>query len=319
MQIVDFSSAHAQQAMRLAKLNYDEERRFVPALPFIDEMPSLLPFAENGLGVAAIEGNELLGFLCCCEPFDNAFSIKGLRGVFSPMGANGTVIENRMNIYARLYKAVGEKWVKTGAASHAVCLYAHDLDAQAMFFRYGFGMRTVDAIRELDEITTPSCEGYTFSELAPEDALDVLNLENMLHRSHNDSPFFMYRREHSESDFMEYYLTYKPTCFVAENNGQYVAFILAEVEGENFIKDVPGYYHITGAFCMPEHRRKGLSQKLLGMLIQKINALGYSLLGTDYESINPLGSGFWQRYFDAYTYGVVRRIDESVLTLNISG
>ena len=40
---------------------------------------------------------------------------------------------------------------------------------------------------------------------------------------------------------------------------------------------------------------------------------GYTRLGVDFESFNPSGSGFWLKHFSAYTFGVVRRIDESVL------
>ena len=36
-------------------------------------------------------------------------------------------------------------------------------------------------------------------------------------------------------------------------------------------------------------------------------------LGVDFESINPSAYGFWSKDFNAYTYGVVRRIDESVI------
>lgn len=64
---------------------------------------------------------------------------------------------------------------------------------------------------------------------------------------------------------------------------------------------------------MPEHRGKGLNQKLLSMLIQKLKAKGYTRLGVDFESLNPTAYGFWLKYFDAYTHSVVRRIDEKIL------
>jgi hypothetical protein len=51
----------------------------------------------------------------------------------------------------------------------------------------------------------------------------------------------------------------------------------------------------------------------LNVLTQKLKTQGYTRLGVDYESFNPSGSGFWQKHFDAYTYGVVRRIDEGAL------
>lgn len=40
---------------------------------------------------------------------------------------------------------------------------------------------------------------------------------------------------------------------------------------------------------------------------------GISLLGVDFESINPPASAFWNRHFTSYTCGVVRRIDEHIL------
>ena len=73
MRIVDFTAAHVAQAARIAKQNYEEERGHVPALPPVDEIPDLTPYAENGLGVAAYEDGAMVGFLCCVSPFENAF------------------------------------------------------------------------------------------------------------------------------------------------------------------------------------------------------------------------------------------------------
>jgi len=47
--------------------------------------------------------------------------------------------------------------------------------------------------------------------------------------------------------------------------------------------------------------------------LKKLKSLGYTRLGVDYESINPSGSGFWLKYFTAYTHSVVRRIDETAI------
>ena len=150
MQIIDFTTTHAAQAAKIAIHNYMEERGHVPALPPIDVVPDLTAFAENSLGVAAFDNGELVGFLCAVGPFKNAFRSTDAVGVFSPMGANGAVGSKRAEVYARMYQAAGEKWAKTGASSHAVCLYAHDKEAQEQFYRYGFGLRCIDAIRSMD-------------------------------------------------------------------------------------------------------------------------------------------------------------------------
>ena len=314
MQIVDFNIAHIEQAAQIAKQNYEDERRFVPALPLIDSVPDLTPYAKNNLGVAAFEGDTMVSFLCSVTPFKNAFRSTNATGVFSPMGANGAIGESRAKVYARMYQAAGEKWARAGASSHAVCLYAHDKEVQEQFFRYGFGLRCIDAIRAMDDVAAPPCDGYVFSELADGEAIDVLPLENMLHRSHLDSPFFMYKAEHSETDWLEYWERCKPICFTAKHESQLVAFILAELDGENFIKDTAGYSHITGLYCLPEHRGRGVSQRLLKLLSHKLKSNGYTRFGVDFESINPSGSAFWLKYFAAYTYSVVRRIDEHAIT-----
>lgn len=313
MQIVDFTVDHIKAAVQLAKQNYEDERAYVPALPPVDRLLDLNPYVENGLGVAAFEGGTMIGFLCSVPAFKNAFCSTDAIGVFSPIGASGAIGENRAKIYARLYQAAGKKWVRAGASSHAICLYAHHREVQEQFFRYGFGLRCVDAIRGMDEIIVTPCEGYSFSELAPKEILEVLPLENMLDESYIDSPFFMFRAKESEAVFLTKYEDFQSVYFTAKFEGKIVAFVRAELDGENFICNTPGYLHVKGAYCLPEHRGKGLNQKLLSMLMQKLKTKGYTRLGVDFESLNPTAYGFWLKYFDAYTHSVVRRIDERIL------
>jgi len=314
MKIADFTAAHIEQAVKIAKQNYDTERGFVPALPPVDQWPDLNHLTKNNLGVTALDGGDVVGFLCSYGFWNNAWDIPGLRHVYSPMGANGTVPENREKIYARLYQAAGEKWASIGAASHGVCLYAHDTEGHEQFFRYGFGMRTVDAIRRIDKFTAPICDSYDFSELATEDVLEILPLENMLKNGFIYSPTFMYKIPGDKSEFLNNYNNCKSIYSVARRDGKIVAFIRAEHDGQTFIQNTQGYIHINAAFCLPEHRGIGLNQNLLNVLLIKLKEKGYIRLGVDYESINPSAYGFWSKEFNAYTYGVVRRIDEAALS-----
>ena len=314
MQIVDFTSAYIDKAVQIARQNYEAERGFALMLPPVEKWPDLNPFADNGLGVAAIDGGDVVGFLCGGGVWNNAWGIPGLRNVFSPMHANGTIPENRVNIYARLYQAAGDKWTRAGAASHGVCLYAHDAESQAQFYRYGFGMRCIDAIRFIDDsIEAPHCDGYTFAELSPDELAEAYPLEKLLDRGYIESPFFMYREPDSQARFLEKAALSHPIYFVSRHKGQTVAFIRAELEGETFIQDAPGYLHCKGLYCLPEHRGRGISQNLLKLLTLRLKEQGYTRLGVDFESINPSGSGFWLKYFTAYTHSVVRRIDENAI------
>jgi hypothetical protein len=113
MKIIDFTHKHIEQAQLLAAQNYEKERLYTPALPTKAQCLDLRWFAENGMGVAAIDGDNLVGFLCGTTTFQNAFRSTDAVGVFSPMSANAAVRENRAAIYARMYQAVGAKWVKS--------------------------------------------------------------------------------------------------------------------------------------------------------------------------------------------------------------
>ena len=312
--IVDFTAAHIGQAAKIAKQTYEQERGDVPALPSIDAVPGLASYAENGLGVAAFERDAMVGFLCAAGPFENAFGSTDAAGVFSPMGANAAIGEARAKTYALMYQAAGEKWARAGAASHGICLYAHDTEAQAQFFRYGFGLRCVDAIRGMEELAAPSCAGYDFTDLDPGELPQVLQLDYLLDAHMAASPTFILRPSDTLESWAAKIGRAQSILIVAKKHGLVVAYIRAEVDGETFLCDTPGYLHIKGALCLPEHRGKGLHQALLSLLLEKAKSQGYTRLGVDFESINPAAYGFWLKHFAAYTHGVVRRIDEHAIT-----
>ena len=69
----------------------------------------------------------------------------------------------------------------------------------------------------------------------------------------------------------------------------------------------------TAAYCLKEHRGKGVIQNLLNYAVNILKKEGYAYLGVDYESLNPTAYAFWQKYFSVYTHGLVRRIDERIL------
>lgn len=317
MKILDFTSAHIRQAEKIIQQNYNAERLNVPAMPPLKNLPALTDFAENGLGVAAFEGGIMTGFLCSTSPFPSAFGSTDATGVFSPMGANGVIGENPAGTYARMYQAAGEKWANAGASSHGICLYAHSREAQEQFFRYGFGMRTADAIRAVDKFEPTPCEGYIFKELGQDSFLEVLPLDHLLDAHMAAGPCFMLRPSHSKSSFLAETAAFSSRFFVAEKETQIVAYIRAELDGETFIQNTPGYLHIKGAFCLPEHRGKGVYQNLLALLLQTLKTEGYVRLGVDFESINPAAYGFWTKYFHTYTHGLVRRIDEHAIKNNL--
>ena len=313
MIIQDFEPRHIEEAMDIALCAYNDERTFTQELPQISSIPILKQLSENGLGVAAFEGEKMIGFLCCVEPFENAFRSTDVRGVFSPMGANGAIAENHGKIYAALYQAAAKKWVKAGAVSHSICLYGHDEQAKKQLFRYGFGMRCMDAIRSMETIDCAPCEEYEFLELFKADYAYVYPLHLALNEHYCSSPFFMNRKPNTMEEFITFSEREKERYFVAKKDGEICAYLEVSSEGETIATAGDDYRHIMGAYCLPEHRGRGVYQNLLNFVINTLKMEGYTKLGVDFESINPSGSGFWLKYFNAYTNSVVRRIDERII------
>ncbi len=327
MKIVDFNRSHMELAIKIAKAEYDEERIKVPALPVIEELPELEHFADNNLGVAAFDGNKMLGFLGAYHPQEDHFRTTNTRGTFSPIHAHGVLPQriiqmsgttnsyNRARIYSLLYQEAARKWVKAGIRSHAIGLYAHDLEATKSFFYNGFGLRCIDAIRSLDDMIEP-LDTYQdrkteieYMEVPREEWTFLLEYQNALVTHLGDSPSFMKYKLFEEQDFMKGQLE-TTRFFAAKENGRYIAYIKIDQNAENFVTEVSSMMNISGAYCETVYRGTGIYHNLLCCLMSVLRKDGYLHLGVDCESFNPTARGFWLKYFTEYTSSVVRRIDE---------
>lgn len=312
MRIFDFEMKHVEDAKLIAIVNYNEEREYVPILPAIDILPDLEHFASNGLGVVAFDKGKMVGFLCCYEPWENAFHSKA-KGTFSPIHAHGSVKENRSMIYKRMYQVAAEKWVKHKIAYHAIALYAHDIESINAMFTYGFGLRCVDAIRPMEGLELQCRDEIHFEELTKADVMQIREMRQMLSEHLGNSPCFMYSTQEEFARWLVRAEARNTRLFVAREGEKPIAFVEVSGSGENFVTEVSDMCNICGAFCIPEYRGKNIYQNLLSFTILKLKAEGYKMLGVDFESFNSTANVFWMKYFTAYTNSVVRRIDECAL------
>ncbi|MCL1998568.1 MAG: GNAT family N-acetyltransferase [Turicibacter sp.] len=311
--ILSFDKNHIERAEQLALMNYNSERAIVTALPQIQTFPcDLEDFADDGLSVVMLDGEKLLGFLCCYEPWDNAFD-SAAKGTFTPTYAHGAVLENKDIIYKRLYQAAAEKWVNQGITYHAIALYAHDSQAINAFYTYGFGMRCIDAVRPLTTIECQPCEGIIFNELAKENVMVIREMRKSQAAHLGESPCFMRSSDEDIEKWLNRAEGRKSRIFIAMKADKPIAFIEITDDGETFASEADSMMNICGAYCLPEHRGKGIVQGLLNYAINVLKTEGYESLGVDFESFNPTANGFWLKYFTAYTNSVVRRIDECAL------
>ena len=312
IKIIDFRKEHIAEAKKIALANYIEERAAATVLPEInsvDQLPCLDRFAENGLGAVMFDNEKMLGFLCCYDPWDNAFNT-GIKGTFSPVHAHGCIAEDRNSTYKKLYQAAAKKWVDSGIISHAIALYAHDTQAVNAFFTCGFGLRSVDAIRSMDSLSiTRNHDSIVFSELPKSGLVEIREMRRMLSAHLGESPCFMNSSFDVFNNWIKRAESRDSRVFTAGYDNKPVAFIETMKNSETFVSDMDCVINICGAFCMPEFRGRGIAAGLLDYVISMHRPEGYRCIGVDFESFNLTANGFWLRYFTAYTYGVVRRID----------
>lgn len=312
MIITTLKKEHLKAAAELAMMNYQEEKSEVKDLPEITEMPDLSCFTDNKLGVAALEGQKLVGFIGCYNPWDGAFD-SNARGTFTPIHAHGCIKENRAKIYEMLYQKMADALVSKQVLYHGIALYEHDTEAIKAYFNYGFGRRCADAIRKIEETSATRIGGVVFEEIPSGNASLVRSLRKGLREHMGESCCFMYS---SDEEFEEWVLNREQNgsrIFIAKREMEVIAFLEIADEGETFITGMKEMKNICGAYCLPEYRGQKIFQGLISYTNNVLCQEGYQYLGVDYESFNPTAYHFWPKLFAPYTCSVVRRIDECAL------
>lgn len=313
MNIVDFKLCHVAEAVCITQRHLENERTMVECLPeaSIPELASLV----NGLGVAAVEDGRLLGYMGAYGPFVGMFGTYGtpfaerFAGVFSPVHAHGVAKDAPPRTWQWLYQAAADKWVRAGAAHHAIALYEHDSIAKSELFRYGFGLRCADAVRLVTLLNAAPVDGVTCRELPAGSADMVRELRWKLDFHLCQSPCFMARTEEGRREWLDQVKHRQSRLFAAMAGDEVISFIEVTDEGENFLTEHPGMRSICGAFCQEAWRGTGVSKLLLDHVLQTLQAEGVTYLGVDYETMNPTAAGFWEKYFTPYTASLVRRVD----------
>ena len=304
MEITDFRREHIEKARVIAAHALEVERRSAAMLPAVD-VPGIDRFAENGLGVAAIDGGEVVGYMCTDRPHGN-FLGTAVSGVWSPLHANGVEYDEKFRrgeVFSRMYQAGAEKWLSAGVMYHSVTVYAHDDELVRSLFDNNFGKRCVDAVCTCDDAPTIGNAGIR--ELEPGESPRIRDLRRGLAKHLTASPCFMAEAEESWYDEAE---KRDSRIFVMEVSGDIIGYVEVGGSGENFLSGSGKIKNIRGAFCAGEYRGRGFMVGIVDHVRGVLRSEGDLLLGVDYESINPNALRFWSKRFLPYTFGLTRRI-----------
>lgn len=319
IQITNFSEEHMDEAVRLAIAEFDAEKRECPNLPRYDfekRLRGMLSWLSNqSFGKAALHDGKLIGYLLFAGPWDGFFG--NVKGVFSPLGGSAFsyAYKERGKLASMLFSSVAQDFVTAGVHSCALSRYAHDDEISKSFIFNGFGIRCMDAVQSISNITSQKdSTDVLFEELPKERFCDVEHLQRGLHHHLLNAPiFFPLPPCGFEAWFSEWINRETMRIFVAKSDDKIIGFISVDDNGENFITEHQSMMNINGAYFDEAYRGNGIAQNLLSYICNTLEAENITHIGVDCETLNPTALHFWTKHFVPYTYSFARRIDERVM------
>jgi len=313
-----FTEKHIEEAVQLALKELENERIHCLGLPhynFEERLKQILWWlSSQHYGKVATCNGRMVGYLLFAGPWDGFHG--DVKGVFSPLGGSAFSYEckERGKLASMLFAEVAKDFVAEGIYSCALSRYVHDEEVAKAFVFNGFGIRCMDAVREMDRLNLQNtCEDIVLEELSREQFVEVEHLQKGLHKHLLNAPVFFPAPDCGfDAWFSEWVKRETMRIFAARADGQVIGFISADEEGENFITEYAGMKNICGAYFLEKYRGTGIPQSLLSCVCDTLKKEGVTHLGVDCETLNPTALRFWEKNFVPYTYSFARRIDERV-------
>lgn len=300
-----FTTDDLDEAGALLADRHRTQRQAVPALDAAYEELSTARLAieqllgENGIGgVAARRGGRLVGYLVATRRDGTIW------GPNAWVEAAGCAVEDPET--ARdLYGHAAAAWVEQGLTAHYAVVPATDPALVDAWFRVGFGLQHVQAIRpapEEDDAPPPPPE-LTIRRADRRDLDAVARLDLVLPEHQQLSPTFsalsIPTLDETRKEWEEDWGDPRFTVFVAEHEGRVIGSAIGSAIDVSSlhagITRPPGAAFLAFAAVLPEARGLGAGRALGEAVLAWARSAGYADVVTDWRSTNLLSSRAWTR------------------------
>ena len=314
-EITGLTDRHLPEAAELFAAGYRVLRRRVASMPARHEsvgsvLPKLQALAAKAPGVVAIRDGHVAGFLLgkVLPEF------RGKRAVYSPEWAHAAAPEGRRDIYRAMYAHVARRWVDDGCLAHLITTLADQQEVLDGFFRLGFGMIGVDAMRDVTPIAG-SVADVEIRQAGAGDTDAVLRLVHALEDHIAASPVYKCctnkttretvreRLDGSEHAIWLALIDGVPAaCVDMQSPKASALYVIADETTAN----------ITKAFTDVRCRGRGIATALLSHILTWARSRGFERCAVGFEPQNIPGSRFWLRHFQPVCCSMIRHVDERI-------
>lgn len=301
-EIRTFADEHLDGAAALLAARHREHRLAEPLLPARFEEPGAargeieaIWGTDGASGAVVLDGARVAGFLVGAPRPDPVW------------GANvwvefaGHAVE-RPELARDLYGAAAERWVEEGKTRHYVLVPATGPLVDA-WFRVGFGLQHVHAVRELDDHPLNEAAEIRVRRAESRDVDDLIAIAPLIQEVQARSPVFGYLPPDDPDDLRAEILDEiarpETGCLVAEGAGRVVGnFDVVSVERTSSLVGLgrpDRAAHLGFAATIPDVRGTGAGLALTQASFRWAREQGYETMVTDWRATNLLSSRFWPR------------------------
>lgn len=193
-------------------------------------------------------------------------------------------------------------------------LYSGDTECINAFHMMQFGTMLEAGIKKLTGPTADNAnDGIMLKSLAKAELKarwnDVWGMTAQIVRHLQKSPVFYPGHEFTEDVYRDFFMSPDTEVICAFRGGTPVGMIEWNRDENRLLCPKDGSVNVGEIYVIPELRRTGLAERLLGFAEGRAYEAGAGYMWLEHGTANPNARGFWNKYFKTYKYELVRTIN----------
>ena len=214
---------------------------------------------------------------------------------------------------SKLFSKLSTEVINNGNTEFQINLYAHDVEALALFSMMQFGYIYEQGRFEITDYPYQFNDTYTIKALEKDEIErrwdEIWTLTDAIVKHLKQAPVFYPGYEFTEQVYKEFFMDSETNLYIAlSKDDKIIGMIESNSESDVFAFHGTKSVNVGEIYVMPKYRGSSLSKDLLQFVIEHEKQKDARYLWVGHGTANPNARGFWNKYFKTYQYELVRTI-----------